>query len=345
MSAPFHVGITRSLSLADGRSLMAEEALALLEREGISYDYYQTEDGEVRTRDIAEFDAIVLLGDHFGYPALEGNERLVAVARWGVGYDNVDLDACTAHDVCTFITPAGVRRPVATAMLAFLLALALKLPQKDRLVRTGEWARKTDYMGEMLTGKVLGSLGLGNIGREFFRLVAPLEMRHIACDPFVREEEARAVGVQLVDKETLLRESDYLFITCLLTPETYHGIGSAELAQMKRSAYLINTARGPIVDEAALIAALESGRIRGAALDVFEQEPLSAGSPLIGMDNVLLAPHALAWTEESALGNSMEDAKGLVQLARGEAPTTVVNKAVLERPGFQAKLRALQQRR
>jgi phosphoglycerate dehydrogenase-like enzyme len=345
MSNAFHVGITRSLSLAGGRSLMAAEALDLLEREGITYDYYDTEGGEVRAGDIAGCDAIVLLGDHFGYPALEGNERLVAVARWGVGYDNVDFDACTAHNVCAFITPAGVRRPVAVAMLTFLLTLALKVPQKDRLVRSGEWDRKTDYMGEMLTGKVVGSLGLGNIGREFFRLVAPLEMRHIACDPFVTEEEARTVGVQLVDKGTLLRESDYLFVTCLLTPETYHSIGSAELAQMKSSAYLINTARGPIVDEEALIGALQSRRIRGAALDVFEQEPLPSSSPLTRMENVLLAPHALAWTEESALGNSMEDAKGLVQLSRGEAPASIVNKAVLDRPGFQARLRTLQQRR
>lgn len=341
---PFHVGISRQLLLADGRSLMAAPALAVLEEAGLRYAYYETTAGEVRARDIAAFDAIILLGERFGPPALAGNERLLAVARWGVGYDNVDLDACTEHDVCAFITPGGVRRPVAVAMLTFLLALALKLPQKDRLVRAGAWERKTDYMGESLTGKVVGALGLGNIGREFFRLVAPLEMRHIACDPFVTTEHAREVGVRLVDKQTLLRESDYLFVTCLLTPETYHSIGRAELAQMKRTAYLINTARGPIVDEEALIAALQSGQLRGAALDVFEREPLPASSPLTQLEQVLLTPHALSWTDESVLGNSMEDATGLVQLSRGELPASIVNTAVLERPGFQTRLHAVRQR-
>ncbi len=198
-------------------------------------------------------------------------------------------------------------------------------------------------MGEMLTGKVLGSLGLGSIAREMFRLAAPLEMRHIAHDPYIPGTLAATSGVQLVDKETLLREADFLCITCTLTPETWHTIGVAELALMKPSAYLINTARGPIVDEAALIAALQDGRLRGAGLDVFEHEPLPADSPLLAMDNVLLAPHALAWTDELVLGNSMADAHGLVRLAYGDTPDAVVNRDVLEHVGFQDKLRMRRQ--
>jgi phosphoglycerate dehydrogenase-like enzyme len=239
--------------------------------------------------------------------------------------------------VCVFITPNGVRRPVATAILTFLLALALRLRTKDALVRRGEWQRKQEFMGEMLTGKVLGSLGLGSIAREMFRLAAPLEMRHIAHDPYV----TGAAGVQLVDKQTLLREADVLCIACALTSETRHAIGAPELALMKPSAYLINAARGPIVDEAALIDALRAGRLRGAGLDVFEREPLPADSPLITMDNVLLAPHALGWTDELVLGNSLADVEGLVRLARGEAPDAVVNREVLERPGFRRKLAEL----
>jgi phosphoglycerate dehydrogenase-like enzyme len=178
-----------------------------------------------------------------------------------------------------------------------------------------------------------------------FRLAAPLEMRHIAHDPYVPEEVAAASGVRLVDKETLLREADVLCVNCALTPETRHSIGAAALALMKPSAYLINTARGPIVDEAALVAALGAGRLRGAGLDIFEQEPLPLHSPLLAMENVLLAPHALAWTDELVLGNSMGDAHGLVRLARGEVPDAVVNRDVLERPGFQRKLHALGERR
>jgi phosphoglycerate dehydrogenase-like enzyme len=169
-------------------------------------------------------------------------------------------------------------------------------------------------------------------------------MRHIAHDPYVAPAQAEAVGARLVDKETLLRESDFLCINCALTPQTRHAIGSAELALMKPTAYLINTARGPIVDEAALIAALQAGRLRGAGLDVFEQEPLPLNSPLLALDNVWLAPHALAWTDEVVLGNSIEDARGLVRLSRGELPDNVVNKEVLDRPGFQAKLRTIRER-
>lgn len=340
MAEPFRVGITRGAELSGGRSLMAPESLALLERHGIVCDYFDVAGAEVQAAEVAGYDAIVLLGERFGERALAGNERLLGVARWGVGYDAVDLEACTAAHACVFITPQGVRRPVALAIITFLLALSHKLGHKDGLVRTGGWGRKFDYLGEMLTGRVLGSLGCGSIAREMFRLAAPLEMRHIAHDPYVAPAEVERLGVSMVDKETLLRESDYLSINCLLTPETYHSIGAAELGLMKPSAYLINTARGPIVDEAALIEALRAGRLRGAGLDVFEQEPLPPDSPLIAMENVWLAPHALAHTDEIVLGISTEDAEGLVRLAHGEVPGSVVNRAVLERPTFQAKLRA-----
>jgi phosphoglycerate dehydrogenase-like enzyme len=344
MAEPFRVGLTRGMRLPGGRSLMAPEALARLDEQGIVYDFFDATGGEVQADHIAGYDAIVVLGEHFGAPALQRNTRLVGLARWGVGYDAVDLTACTANDVCVFITPRGVRRPVALAILTFLLALALKLRPKDALVRSGKWGRKTDYMGEMLTGRVLGSLGLGGIGRELFRLAAPLEMRHLAHDPYVTPTDAAAVGVQLVDKETLLRASDVLCINCPLTPQTRHSIGAAELALMKPSAYLINTARGPIVDQDALIAALQSGQLRGAGLDVFEQEPLAIASPLVTMENVWLAPHALAWTDELVRGLSIEDAEGLIRLAHGELPDAVVNPEVLEREGFQDKLRALARR-
>jgi phosphoglycerate dehydrogenase-like enzyme len=214
----------------------------------------------------------------------------------------------------------------------------LQLRPKDRLVREGVWERKAEYMGGMLTGKSLGSLGLGGIGRELFRLAAPLGMRHIAHDPYRSAAQAEAAGVRLLDRATLLRESDFLCINCALTDETRGSVGAAELALMKPSAYLINTARGAIVDEAALVEALRAGRLRGAGLDVFEREPLPLDSPLLTLDNVWLAPHALGWTDELVLNLSIEDAEGLVRLARGELPEAVVNHAVVGRPGFTRKL-------
>ncbi len=345
MTQSFRVGITSGFLHAGKENLLAHEAIELLDRHDIVHEYFETSAGELPAALIAGYDAVVLLGERIGPQSLAEHSRLLAIARWGVGYDAIDLAACTAHDVCVFITPEGVRRPVAIATLTLLLALTLKLRQKDALVRGGDWGRKADYLGEMLTGKVLGTLGLGRIGREFFRLAAPLGMRHIAHDPYLDPNQTEVDGVRLVDKATLLRETDVLCITCALTPETFHTIGPAELALMKPSAYLINTARGPIVDEEALIAALQQGRLRGAGLDVFEQEPLPLDSPLLGLDNVWLAPHALAWTEELTQGVAMEDAEGLVRLAGGELPQTIVNTEVVKRAGFQARLRELQQGR
>ncbi len=342
MAQSFRVGITSGFLHAGKENLLAQEAIDLLDRHGIVHEYFETASGELPAALIGSYDAVVLLGERIGPRSLAEYSRLLAIARWGVGYDAIDLAACTTHDVCVFITPEGVRRPVAIATLTLLLALTLKLRQKDALVRSGDWGQKADYLGEMLTGKVLGTLGLGRIGREVFRLAAPLGMRHIAHDPYLDPVLTEVDGVRLVDKATLLRETDVLCITCALTPETFHTIGQAELAMMKPSAYLINTARGPIVDEEALIAALRAGHLRGAGLDVFEQEPLSLDSPLLSLDNVWLAPHALGWTEELALGLAMEDAEGLVRLARGELPHAIVNTDVLERVGFQGKLREFQ---
>jgi phosphoglycerate dehydrogenase-like enzyme len=345
MTRTFRVGITSGFLHAGKENLLARQAIDLLDRHGIVHEYFETTAGELPAALIVGYDAVVLLGERIGAQSLAEHSRLLAIARWGVGYDAIDLDACTAHDVCVFITPEGVRRPVAIATLTLLLALTLKLRQKDALVRGGDWGRKADYLGEMLTGKVLGTLGLGRIGRELFRLAMPLGMRHIAHDPYIDPAHQEVDGVRLVDKTTLLHETDVLCITCALTPETFHAVGSAELAQMKPAAYLINTARGPIVDEEALIAALRQGKLRGAGLDVFEQEPLPLDSPLLSLDNVWLAPHALAWTEELTQGVAMEDAEGLVSLARGELPRTIVNTEVIGRAGFQARLQELQQGR
>jgi phosphoglycerate dehydrogenase-like enzyme len=166
----------------------------------------------------------------------------------------------------------------------------------------------------------------------------PFDMRFIAHDPYARPELAAELGVALVDYDTLLREADVLCVNCPLTPETRGMVDARALRLMKPTAYLVNTARGPIVDQAALTAALRERRIAGAGLDVFEQEPLAAGDPIMTLDNVLLAPHTLAWTDELHRGNAGSDARALLAAARGETPEAVVNREVLARPGWQAKL-------
>ena len=178
------------------------------------------------------------------------NRRLKLVARFGVGYDAVDVAACTEQGILLTIAPDGVRRPVASSVMAFTLAMAHRLATKDRLMRDGRWKEKGDYLGYGLTGKVLGVIGVGNIGKEVFRLAKPWDMVHLGCDPYVPQAAVADLGVKMVDLDTLLREADVISVNCLLNDETQHLIGAREFGLMKPSAFFINTARGPVVDEA-----------------------------------------------------------------------------------------------
>jgi D-3-phosphoglycerate dehydrogenase len=232
---------------------------------------------------------------------------------------------------------------VAEAILTYLLVLAKRVLDGDRLVRAGRWDEKEAGLG--LRGKVLGTIGVGNIGAELVELVRPLGFsRILAVDPYVSEDEAARLGVELVDLGVLLREGDFVCVNCPLTPETRHLIGPTELGLMKPTAYLVNTARGSIVDEAALARSLAAKRIAGAALDVFEEEPLPAGSPLNRLESVVLSPHAIAWTDELVALNGSGACESALAVLRGEVPRHVANPGVVERPRFQAKLARLQER-
>jgi phosphoglycerate dehydrogenase-like enzyme len=182
-------------------------------------------------------------------------------------------------------------------------------------------------------------VGLGNIAKEAVRLLRPFGIeKFLAFDPYLSTENGRALNVEMVVLDELLQRSDYVLVNCPLTPQTRHLIGERELGLMKRDSYLINTARGAIVDQSALVRALEDKRICGAALDVFETEPLPANSALTRLDNVTLTSHSIAWTEELFRDMGREDCMGALAVQRGEGPGNVVNKEVLSRPGFLRKL-------
>ena len=247
-----------------------------------------------------QFDAIFSLGLKIGPESLQGVDRLALVARWGVGYDMIDVAALTAADVALAITPGAVRRPVAEAIVTFIFALTTNLISQDRLVRAGRWRGDLPRLGRGISDRTLGSIGCGNIAQEMFRMVRSLGFgRLIAYDPHISPAAAAELGVELVSMDEVLAGSDFVTINTLLNSATRGLIGEAELRRMKPTAYLINTARGPIVQEAVLIQALREGWIAGAGLDVFEREPLPADSPLRDLDNVILSPHGLAWTEDS----------------------------------------------
>jgi len=334
----FRVGLTRDFLNADGK-LNYEIGLELFaENPNIEYEFFTDFSPEVTPDQIAVFDAVISLMPRYTKDSFAGVKRLTAIARCGVGYDMVDLKACSENDILCFITPQGVRRPVAVSVLAFVLSLSSRLLEKDALIRAGKWDEKTDYMGWGVTGKTIGSVGLGGIAQEFFKLAKPLDITMIAYDPFVQEKEARKLGVAKVDLETLLRESDFLCINVPLTEDTHHLIGEEELGLMKPSAFLINTARGPIADQKALTKALQERTIRGAALDVFEIEPIDPSDPLLKLDNVILTPHGIAWTDEMFRGMGEADVRGILEVAKGRIPDNVVNKDVLEKAGFKKKL-------
>jgi phosphoglycerate dehydrogenase-like enzyme len=288
---------------------------------------------------LRDVDAVINLALRFGPESFTGQDRLTVIARWGVGYEMVDVDACTANDVALCITPEGVRRPMAEAEMAMVLALSKRLTAKDRALRGGVWRGEGVGLGVCIRNRVVGTIGLGNIGSEFVRLLRPFGPRQVlACDPYATASAAEALGVELVSLETLMRGSDFVVVNCLLNKETHHLLGARELALMKSTAYLVNCARGGIVEPGALYETLAAGRIAGAALDVFEPEPPDPANPLLRLENVIVAPHAIAWTEEIVRDNAVADCEACLAVFRGEVPKHIVNREVVERRGFLAKL-------
>jgi len=336
----FRVALSAGFRRADGRWNFPGFNLEPLARDP-AFEVVQLANGPLLTAsELVDFDGLILVGEGLPAAALTGQTRFAAVARFGVGYDKVDVAACTAAGVALTITPGAVRRPVAVAAMTLLLALASRLPEKDRLARQGPpgYAIRTDHMGVGLEGRTLASIGLGNIAAEMFRLAAPFGMRHLAHDPWASADVARATGVTLVDLDTLFREADFLCVHCPLTPETRGLVNAARIATMKPSAFLINTARGPIVDQPALEDALAQRRIAGAGLDVLDPEPPPPDARILRFDNVILAPHALSWTDQAFAAIGAGCMATMRAIARGDTPDHVVNREVLASDAFVSKL-------
>lgn len=340
MQYGFRVGFSADFRKENGDLAFPDIGLSTLDGyAGLTHEFLPTYKPEYTPDMLVGYDVLISLKPRVTRQSLEGVTGLCAIGRCGVGYDNVDLEACTENGIAVYITPQGVVRPVAESILLLVLALSHRLTIKDRLVRQGKWAESALPLGREPRDRVIGTIGLGNIACEAVRLLSILDVRRfVAFDPFADSERAAKLGVVLISLDELLRVSDYVLVNCPLSPQTRGLIGKEQFALMKQDAILINTARGPIVDEAALIAALESGRIAGAGLDVFASEPLSAESPLTSMDNVILTSHSIAWTEELFRDMGRIDCEGALAIYRGEAPKNVVNPKVLTHPLFLEKL-------
>ncbi|MBT3603406.1 MAG: dehydrogenase, partial [Candidatus Latescibacteria bacterium] len=263
MSTDFQVKLTADFLQADGTQTYQDIGLALLDKApDLSYTYFDTHKSEISPDQLIATDAIICLTPRVTKATLASADRLTMISRFGVGYDSVDVDACTDADVLLTITAGGVNYSVAEAVMTFMLAISHNLRIKDRLVRNGAWDERSAYMGSELRDRTLGIIGLGGIGTALSGMVNGFRMKPvIAFDPFLPKEQAAEIGVELVDLETLMQTADFVSINCPLTNQTRDLIGQNELALMKPTAYLINTARGGIVNEAALLDVLKNKQI------------------------------------------------------------------------------------
>ena len=229
---------------------------------------------------------------------------------------------------------------MATTAMAFILALTLRLPLKSRLAKEARWRERGNYPGLALAGRTLGIIGLGGIGRELVRLMQPFGMVVVAADPYVDANSAAQAGAMLCSLEKLLEQSDVVVVACLLNESTRHLLNAGRLGLMKPTAYLINVARGPIVDEAALIEILRDGQLAGAGLDVFEKEPPDSDNPLLTMETVIPTAHCLCWTDSFVDAVARDAISGIIAALNGHWPEYVVNPAAKAHGRVQAWVRA-----
>jgi D-3-phosphoglycerate dehydrogenase len=283
--------------------LTADGAFEIVERTGLK--------GEELARALADFDAVIVRsGTRITRDSLAYADRLRVIGRAGVGVDNIDVAAATERGIAVLNAPSGNTISAAELTMAILLALVRRVPAADRSMKRGEWDRKS-FNGIELYGKVLGLIGAGRIGGEVARRARGFGMTVVAYDPFLSEDRARALKIELASLDDVLRSADVLSIHTPLTDATRNLIDAAALAKLKPGAYLVNAARGGVVDEVALYQALVDGRLAGAALDVFETEPLPADHPLRSLDNVVLTPHLGAATEEAQQNVAVEIAEAV----------------------------------
>ncbi|HZT82358.1 MAG TPA: phosphoglycerate dehydrogenase [Gemmataceae bacterium] len=306
--------------------------LDLLRRAGVELDERPGLQGAALREALRGADAVIVRsGTQITAAELDDPGKLRAVVRAGVGVDNIDVAAATRKGIVVMNTPGGNTVSTAEHTIALLLALARLVPAADASVRAGKWERGK-FVGTQLAGKTLGVVGLGRVGREVARRAAGLDMKVVGFDPFLSPDRAAQLGIEAVSGlDQLLPRCDFLTVHTPLTDETRDLIGAAQIAKMKRGARVLNCARGGILNEAALVEALRSGQLAGAALDVFAQEPPPADHPLLKLPNVVLTPHLGASTAEAQTSVALEAAQLLVDFLTKGVVQFAVNMAAVDR--------------
>jgi phosphoglycerate dehydrogenase-like enzyme len=336
----FRIAFTGDFYAADGSPKYHDMGLSVFAPHArILHNSFKEHRPEIGADQIGDAQGVVVLTPAVTAATVANARDLLAIGRFGVGYDAVNVAACTDADVVVFITSGAVDHSVAEATVGWMIALTHHMRIKDKLVREGQWDQRSRYMGRELRDRTFGAVGLGGIARKTIALLKGFGMKQpLAFDPYVAAQAGGEIdGVRLTSLDELLSTADFVSIHCPLTDQTRNLIGRRELALIKPDAYLINTARGGIVDEEALYEALSEHRIAGAAIDCFTEEPIVRPHRFGALDNVLLAPHCIAWTDELFRDIGRAVCQGMVDLSQGKRPRGVVNPQVFERPGFQAK--------
>ncbi|MFM9058509.1 MAG: NAD(P)-dependent oxidoreductase [Planctomycetaceae bacterium] len=333
---PFRVALTADFYGPDGSPRYADCGLGTFAgHPHVEVSRFDRHEPEIAADQLRGAHGVIVMTPRVTRASLRDADGLVAVGRFGVGYDSVDVAACTAANVLAMITAGAVNHSMAEATVAWMLALTHHVTAKDRLVRTGRWDDRPAFMGSELRDRTLGIIGFGGIGRTLVPMLAGFRMREpVVFDPFVGLEAIAAGGGRAVGLEELLETADFVSINCPLTAETRGLVGPAEIARMKPTAYLLNLARGGIVDEAALLAALRERRIAGAALDCFAVEPAIDLDRFAGLENLLLAPHSIGWTHDLFRDIGRTACQAMLDLALGRRPRGVVNPELFDRPAF-----------
>lgn len=333
----FKIGLTRDFLTPEGNLTYKNIGLDILDNTpGIQYEFLKENCSPVTPDMINGYNAIISLAPSYNSKSFEGVSDLYAICRFGVGYDMVDIEACNQANIMLTITHGAVNHSVAEAIISWMLTLSHRIFEKDRLVREGKWLERGNYMGTELRGKTLGIIGIGGIGGRLVEILKTFNMNTIlAYDPYADKSRTESLGVELVDIETLMRKADFVSVNCPLNAETRDLIGESELQLLKKEAYIINTARGGIINSEALIEVLRNNCIAGYATDVFDYEPPALDEPLFKLKNVILAPHSIAWTHElfEEIGRTV--CNQVVQISKGEIPSHIVNIEVLKNNRFQ----------
>jgi D-3-phosphoglycerate dehydrogenase / 2-oxoglutarate reductase len=279
-------------------------------------------------REIVEADAL-LVRMPVTAEAIRAGKRLRVVARHGVGLDYIPVDVCTELGIPVTFTPDANTESVAEHVIGSMIALAHRIAPADRAIRQGNWSWRDNNVGLDLFGRTLGVIGLGRIGSRVSEVAhQAFRMKVLFHDPYLPPDFVGPAGVTRINLDELLSRSDFVTIHVPLTPQTKHMLNSARIGSMKRGAFLINAARGGLVETAALAKALVDHHLAGAALDVLEDEPPRSDNPLLGLENVLITPHSAALTEEAMSRMGMTAAEDIVRVLRGQGAINVANRPI-----------------